>query len=277
MKKKIFAFSIMLVFTGFLLFLNNCKKAEQDDISVIAKDNAIADKAFADVKSMSDNAANNNSSFFIAETEQSMFGSNVVITYDTVNNNKRITIDFGTTNTLCSWDGAYRRGKIIITYTGKYRDPGTIITITFDNYAVDDNEIDNISSKTITNNGRNTSGKLTYTVQVTSKILTYDKRTVTWTSTRTNEWIAGENTIFNWQDDEYLITGNASGISGSGNPWTISVTKALHVKLNCRWITEGTVDILPSGKLNIVLDYGNGNCDHLATATYNGKVNQIVM
>lgn len=277
MKKKIFAFSLLAVMSLLVLTLNNCQMANTDDISGIAQDNALAEKTFADVKSMSDQAASNNKSYFIAGMDNNMLGGSIKLTFDTVTSAKRITIDFDTTNTLCSWDGCYRRGKIIITYTGFYRTPGTVITITFNNYYVNDNQVLNSSSKTITNNGRNANNHLNWTEHVVANIITWDKRSVNWTSTLYSEWTAGESTILNWQDDEYLVTGSSSGISGSGKPWTITITKALHVKLSCRWITEGSLDILPSGTTAVTVDYGSGACDSQASATYNGKVYHITM
>jgi len=276
MKKKIFVFSLLSVMLIFVLLLNNCQTENTDEISAITQDNAMAEKVFADVKSMSDQAANNNKSYFIAGMDNNMLGG-IKLTFDTITAAKRITIDFDTTNTLCNWDGCYRRGKIIITYTGFYRTPGTVITITFNNYFVNDNQVLNSSSKTITNNGRNTSGHLNWTENVVANIISWDNRNINWTSTIYSEWITGESTFLNWQDDEYMLTGSSSGISGSGKPWTINITKSLHIKLGCRWITDGTLEILPSGISTITVDYGTGACDSQASATYKGKVYHITM
>ena len=53
----------------------------------------------------------------------------------------------------CLKYGKERRGKIIITYTGKYRDSLSVITTTFDQYYVNNNWIQ--GERIVTNNGRN--------------------------------------------------------------------------------------------------------------------------
>src|SRR5258706_16432202 len=57
------------------------------------------------------------------------------VTIDTISSVRTITIDFGTDPCLCDdWDNRYREGKIIATWTGAYRDSGTVITITTQDY-----------------------------------------------------------------------------------------------------------------------------------------------
>jgi hypothetical protein len=188
-----------------------------------------------------------------------------------------ITVDFGTTNCMCN-DGRYRRGKIMVSYTGRYRDSGTVITYSFNNYAVSDHEVSNSSTKVVTNLGRNTNGNLHYSITESGSILKPNNGgTVTWASTRGREWIAGSNTILIWSDDEYLITGTANGTSAAGVTYSFNVTKALHIKLNCHNIVAGTVDITPAGKAVRTLDYGNGTCDNQATVTILSKTYNITL
>ena len=282
MKKKIFGVLAFIILTGTFFFLNNCKKTTEDDPTSVVQDNTLAEQTFADVKSISDQASSGSlQTFKVTDTytgqtiESTVLGSCATITLDTISATRTITINFGTTDCPCN-DGKYRKGKINVSYTGRYRDPGTVIKITFDGYYVNDNYVDNSSTKQITNNGRDSNGYLKYTIVDNAKIITSNSRTIIWSSTRTNEWIAGEKTLI-WSDDEYLISGNATGINGNGKAWSINITKALDYKLSCRWITSGTVDIVITGRPTITLDYGSGACDDLATATYNGKVYNITL
>jgi hypothetical protein len=100
---------------------------------------------------------------------------------------------------------------------------------------------------------------------------------MTWTSSRNREWIAGSATQFNWLDDEYSITGSASGTNFEGTSFTVNITSPLIVKLDCRWITKGTFDLTPTGKLTRTFDYGNGSCDANATVTINGTVFPVTL
>lgn len=89
------------------------------------------------------------------------------ITFDTAASPKTLTIDFGTTDCLCG-DGNYRRGKILVSWTGPYRDSGSVRTITFDQYFVNYNQLQ--GTKTVTNNGTNGSGHPTFTVTVNGSV-----------------------------------------------------------------------------------------------------------
>jgi hypothetical protein len=96
---------------------------------------------------------------------------------------------------------------------------------------------------------------------------------MTWNSTRTREWVAGESTTgwLGWLDDEYAITGSASGTNFEGTSFTANITEALHFPLNCWFITSGKFELTPSGKPTRYFDYGTGACDDLCTVTVNGQ------
>jgi hypothetical protein len=187
-----------------------------------------------------------------------------------------VIIDFGSTNCLCK-DNRYRRGKIIITYSGgHYRDSGYVHTITFNNYYVNDNYV--YGSKTVTNKGHNSAGHMYFLITVDGHIvLNSTKDTISHVSNRTRIWVAGENTT-QISDDEYEITGNGTMTRANGQKYTINITKGLHIAMNCHWIEAGTVSITPNGATFArVLDYGNGNCDDQATLTVNGKTKTITL
>ena len=68
----------------------------------------------------------------------------------------------------CLSYGKERRGKIIITYTGKYMDSLSVITTTFDHYYINNNWIQ--GERTVTNNWRNSNGNVTFTVDISASI-----------------------------------------------------------------------------------------------------------
>jgi hypothetical protein len=188
---------------------------------------------------------------------------------------KTITVDFGDTNCL-GIDGNYRRGKIIIELSGKYRDTNTVITSRLENYYHNDNKIE--GSKTKKNLSRNTNNNLVYSVEVRNGRMEHvNGYTLSWESDRTNEWIAGENTVVNFFDDAYSITGTASGKTQNDKSYTLTITNPLQVQLDCRWIKAGTISIKPEDFEARTVDYGNGACDRLATYTVGGKSYQFSM
>ncbi|MBL0095486.1 MAG: hypothetical protein IPP46_02560 [Bacteroidetes bacterium] len=128
----------------------------------------------------------------------------------------------------------------------------------------------------MTNNGRNTSGNLSYTVTVNGSVV-WDPQyfggggTSTFTSTRTRVWIAGEGTL-GWLDDVYLISGSTNGTTRAGSTYTMVTTEALKKEIGFKHFTDGVLEFTPSGKYTRVIDYGyvNGQRDALAQVTING-------
>jgi hypothetical protein len=216
-----------------------CKKdskTESDTDTQPAQDNSMAESNYNDANSMVDASVTlgTNFSFRTATNEhvarlQDVLGGCVTVTVDTSSTPRTVVIDFGTTNCICA-DTRKRRGKIIGTWTGKYRDPGTIVNITFDNYFVNDNQIKG-THKT-TNMGLNAAGRLVYKIEVDGSIIKANNGgTMTWKSTREREWVAGSSTPLQIQDDTYSITGSASGTTVSGGAYTNANTQALLRKI----------------------------------------------
>jgi hypothetical protein len=184
-----------------------------------------------------------------------------------------LTIDFGEENCLCL-DGKYRRGKIISTFNGRYRHPGTVITHGFEGYYVNDRSID--GTKVVTNMGPNDAGNLYFTIEIVGVIQNQDGATFSWNSSRVREWIQGSDTPNPW-DDIYLITGSSSGIRPSGSTWEVEIITALRVELACRFIVSGTFELRPEIRPVRLFDYGNGDCDNIATVTIDGVTYTIYL
>jgi hypothetical protein len=280
--KKISIFIAASVVCSALLF-SSCKKDSAKDSDVeSAQDNALAEADYNDVTTITDQAALGGSVNMrvagdaSASREDGSLGSGcATVTIDTVSTPHAVTIDFGTTNCVCN-DGRSRRGKIIATYTGRYKESGTVITISFNNYFVNDNQI--TGSKKITNQGLNNSGNLVYKIEVNGSIIKANSGgTITWISTRQREWLAGSSTPLLLSDDVYSITGSASGTTAKGKAYTITITKALVRKMSCRWFESGTLDVTPEGKPTRTLDYGTTGCDANATVTILGYSFPIVL
>ena len=257
------------------LGLSACKKDKEeiDKDTTSAVEYAMADAAFSDVQSISDEAYDGSIDTYRSGSGEKVYTTCATVTFDTLTSPKSLTIGFGTTDCLCG-DGNYRRGNIIVTWTGPYRDSGSVRTITFDNYFVNFNQL--LGTKTVTNNGRNTNGNLSYSISVNGSIV-WDPQyfggggTGTYTSSRTREWIAGENTL-TWLDDVYLISGTASGTTHLGNSYSMATTEALKKEIGFRHFTDGVLEFTPAGKYTRSIDYGyvSGGRDALAQVTING-------
>jgi hypothetical protein len=262
-----------------------CKKDSKDKSdsdTTPAQDNSLAEGNYMDANTMVDASVNlgGNFSFRLATNEsnariEGALGGCTKVTLDTANTACTLTIDFGTTN--CEGpDGRKRRGKILATWNGKYRDKGTVVNITYNNYFVNDNQV--TGTHKTTNQGYNTAQHLVYKIEVDGSIIKANNGgTITWKSTREREWVTGSSTPLMILDDTYSITGNASGTTAGGEAYTINITQPLVRKMNCAWFESGTLDLIPAGRKTLTLDYGTTGCDNKATVTINGNTYNVVI
>jgi hypothetical protein len=209
----------------------------------------------------------------------SMLPSCATVTIDTVANPHTMVIDFGSTPCLCDqWDNRYREGVVTVTWTGPYRQPGTVITHTTSNYFRGDtpDEMDAINfTKTVTNEGLNDAGNLHYHIVTTGNMTTFDGQTSNWSADKDKEWVEGASST-DRADDVYKYTGTMSGTNLNGVNYTGTITVPL-VKDACDWYVSGTVEIARVNMPTITLDYGNGVCDDQATVTSNGQTKTITL
>ena len=269
--KKVALILFLALSASFSIFYS-CKKDDKKDNGFQpAKDNAVAETFFDDYFKQIDKAAKDTN---VEKSGYSLGCPTITLVGSTFP--KTLTLDFGTTCTD-STTGRVRSGKIIITLSKAWVDSGAVATCTFENYIVDGYSLSNNAVKTITNNGR-TSGILSFTINVQNATITGPDGTFSWNTTRVHEFIQGENTPWPFVfDDVWRITGSANGVDVNSKTYTIDITSPLIVQVGCRWIKQGTLEVKPEEWDIITVDYGNGNCDAQATATYNGQTYNFVM
>jgi len=254
-----------------VVFFAACKKNDStasatEDVSY-GQEQAQLEKTSDDVQTIGDQAYESmDGKLSTYRTAATTLSSCATITKDTVNG--IITVNFGTVDCRCN-DLNYRRGEVIIHYTGRYLATGSVHTITFSNYFVNDNQL--TGSKTVTNAGTNASGQIYWNVSVNDSILLANNAgIISWTATRTR-------TLTSSTPITYSITGGGSLTRANGAVVTHTITSPLIITAGCAWIEQGTVaDTLSNGK-TAILDYGNGVCDALATVTYNGHTYNITL
>jgi len=254
------------------LALVSCRKEDQADPTdfdyTSASDNARAEDYFADMLNVVDDAAEANG---LRDANDACAPT---VTFDTLVMPHTLTVDFGAVNCTAT-NGRTRRGMLHVTFTGRYRDAGTVITITPQDYYVNDNHVE--GTKTVTNMGLNGDGDPYFSVAVNGTVSAGDG---SWTAThqaaRTRTWIEGDGTLTPL-DDVYLITGGGSGVNRNGIAYTITITQALRVAVGCPWITAGTVEIIPSGAASRTINYGNGSCDGTISVSVNGNTYTITL
>jgi hypothetical protein len=268
---------------GMLLF-GSCKKDDKSTTNPTTtedygytNEHTVAEKSYSDAEDLADRAGNTTGSDIgLKETS-----SCATVTRST----GRIEIDFGATDCLCS-DGRYRRGKIIVTFTGRYADSASTHTITFDNYYQNFNKVS--GTKTVTNMGRNSLGQIYFNISLNGSVrfadstraLTNDSVITNWTRVRT--WVAGSSTLGMWSDDAYTITGSGTITRPSGAVVNVNIPAAtpLYISAGCRYIMAGNIIYtLPSG-LTRTINYGDNSsptCDNIAIVTIGSRTYTVYM
>jgi hypothetical protein len=275
MKKINFLIGLLMVVSLAFVF-TSCKK-NQNTVNETSSsiDDALAERIYDNVSNIADEAYSEKSGTLKSTDVRRLFlGDCVEISLDTVSVPHALIIDFGTENCLCN-DGRYRRGKIIVSFTGRYRHPGTVITHGFDDYYVDDNKVE--GTKVVTNMGFNEANHMYYQIEVVGVIfLANEGGTVSWNSSQIREWVEGLFTFTLW-DDVYLISGTSTGIRANGETWQRTTITPLRKELGCRHFVSGILEITPGERPVRILDYGDGECDNIATVTINGQVFTIYL
>jgi hypothetical protein len=193
----------------------------------------------------------------------------VTVTPDDGSYPKTVTIDFG--DGCKGRDGKFRKGAIILHFTGPIRTPGSVLTITLRDFYIHRVHIE--GTKVITNLSEN--GDIKFTVQVVNgKVSIANGRSYTYNSMKHVKQIEGGLTN-DVNDDVYSIEGRSQTEFKNGFTITLNTETPLIKKVSCAWISKGTLKIKINNR-TLFLDYGapnDGDCDNKALLTWNNGNN----
>ena len=99
--------------------------------------------------------------------------------------------------------------------------------------------------------------------------------TATRNGLRIAEWVEGVGSG-TWLDNVYHISGNWDTTFTNGFERTGEVTETLVRKLSCIYLVRGVIEIQQEGLIGEI-DFGDGNCDNLATLRFNGEEYPIIL
>ena len=183
---------------------------------------------------------------------------------------KTITVDFGQGCT--SPNGINRKGKIILTYSGNFLIPGTIVNTTFEGYEVNGKLLE--GTRKVTNKGFDPNG----TFIILETTITNGK--VTWSdNTSATITLRHDRKIYFPTETEGLkieITGDSSGKSRNGFNYSAVVATPLIFLQSCtdtgNWVpSSGILEILVENNQEFSVNYGSGTCDKNAVVNFNGQ------
>ncbi len=184
---------------------------------------------------------------------------------------KTIILDYGPVNHLCS-DMRERRGKLIIEATDLYSNQACEITTQFENFYQDNYKVE--GKHTITYTGDNEQGFPVFDISVENgMIYAPDAKAYSFEQNTQREWVEGSETLLNYEDDVYLLTGEQDGYSSDSIKYDIEIRNdsPLDIWVKCRWVRAGIIDIKIKDVPDVTLDFGEGECDNYATASFNGN------
>ena len=286
--------AIALIAIFFTLFIFSCKKEDtkpatpaitETEAAEYSAESMEAEASFDDIQDISMTAADEEGIFSAGRAEglrpfpflrlRLRIGANAVITVTPDDNTypKTVTIDFGQ-GEVCP-DGKFRKGKIVLHFTGPIRKPGSIVTITLVEFQVGRVRIE--GTKVITNLSEN--GNIKFSVLVTDgKVLYPNGRNYKYEKLKYVKQVAGSATD-EISDDVYSIEGYSKATFKNGVVIAISTKEALIKKVNCAWISEGILNV-KVGDYEFSLDYGipgNGDCDDKALLKWNSYEKIILL
>lgn len=176
---------------------------------------------------------------------------------------KIFTIDYGT---ACTQNGITRSGIITITLSDYVINNGSTMTIERSNYYVNLRKIE--GTIVYTNETTNASVPQWTRTVTNGKITLPNLAVFTHSGTRTVKQTAGVSTLILGDNVYEVISGTHTVNRPNGTTLTSTVVQPLIKKYACMYISQGKLN-LQGTVLNGILDYGNNDCDNLATYYHN--------
>lgn len=187
-------------------------------------------------------------------------------------NYREITVDFGTEG--CLINGNLYRGIMTLTYSRNPEIQEITITKTLTDFYF--NALSIVGTKTILKELSNENGNPQFTKTVNITVVWPDGSTATRSGTKIREWIEGFNSGV-WSDNVFEITGNWTTTFVNGNTHSYTVITPLRRETVCFYFVSGSIDVVRTN-FSGVFDYGNGDCDNLATFTFaNDTVVDVIL
>jgi hypothetical protein len=185
-----------------------------------------------------------------------------------------ITIDFGTEG-CTDPKGNVRKGKIRVEFRGRRFLTGSSIVTATEGYSINNVALE--GTRTVTNISGSSEEAPKFNINLENGKATWaDGSFGTREVDRTREWVRASNPM----NDQWRVTGTASGSNRNKGLYEMEITKTLVYKRECAisnkvfMAVEGTKELTVNGKL-IIIDYGSGDCDKTVTITVDGQSKQV--
>ncbi|HEY0656621.1 MAG TPA: hypothetical protein VGD65_25985 [Chryseosolibacter sp.] len=184
-----------------------------------------------------------------------------VVTRTGDENSGTIVIDFGTG---CTGErGNVRRGKIIISYIGRWNVAGSYWTVTGENYFINNIAVEGLR---MVRNISTSEDVLAFEVTMENGRLTFpDGAVATRIVHKKRELERDSNGILK----RLIIYGTAEGNNRNGRGYQVEILERLVYDRACEdvFIPVSGKKLIKHGQREITIDYGNGECDNVVVIT----------
>lgn len=255
----------LLFLSLLILVLGSCKRDELDTETVSTTDNALCESEFLRIFPEANGIAIDEEGLQrvpVSGNLLSLCPIDSITPADTLDGFP-VTLHMNYGTGCVGTDGKTRKGMIHCEFKNSWDGVNDTVLITLDNYYV--NDIHYEGNIQVIKSGNS------FTQRVTNGRCTKSDWEILWASTRTCTWVAGQNTTTDPNDDVFEFTGNANGTNREGKTFEVNITSPLVRSKTCTWITKGIMTIIPEGRAEREVDFGDGTCDNQATLTINGN------
>ena len=258
--KKLFKQSYI---TNFLLIITSIMFSCQDDNLLenldqnnlqACYDYALIEKTIVDIEREIEHA------FISTQTTKNL--PNYISLNNDTSNQDTLIINFGEDNFLHL--GHIKRGEIIIIYNKFLYDNGANISTTFTDFYINNNLVQ--GNIVLSNIGFNENENLEFSLEINNLSLNTENGIINLSGNYNKEMVEGFSTQYQYLDNIFHVSGNATGNSVNNNSFNINISDSIIYNLSCFQtssciITKGLTQVNPSIYDQRILDYGNGNCD----------------
>ncbi|MEO6001093.1 MAG: hypothetical protein ABIN89_29850 [Chitinophagaceae bacterium] len=187
----------------------------------------------------------------------------------------KVVVDFGAGCT--GKDGIIRKGKINTVYSGPLTVAGKVAETSFDNFFMNDTQIEGIHRIENTS----TSSQLVFIVTIKDGKLTKPNGNYSQINSKnTIKQIDGSATPKLAMDDVMSITGESNGSIKNDSAfikWNSKIEEPLIKKFTCRWFVKGKIGVLKVNTDAAIIDFGDGDCNNKAFLIINGLSTEITL
>jgi len=169
-------------------------------------------------------------------------------------------------------NGRVMSGSMIINTSEEATRDGYVRKITYENFSIDSMSITGMTTMYIFGGHQNEG---IHEVEEDIMITMPDGTTIHRVSEIAREWIAGSETNLDQMDDVMQVTGhviNTINEQGIEMVYRKDIIEPLIKSSDCRYFSQGIIELLQNGNLIATLNYGDGECDNVAMLTKDGEV-----